>query len=1148
MRKGLLYISLPSVTSPSLQNAIDNAPRLDGADLNAPLFSQIITNSPALSSNSAATFATSPSLFKAVLKYILNYEFDISEFLELLDTLEELRVPRMTKEDNVDTFSEFRTFRAHDVTDAALGNTLGDEDHAATNTEDFTVQLTSNDLLEIAKTKDLLFVSNVTPSSFTDIFTTLVEDPLFTTITEFKENVRPFDEFSRRATQGVSDFGTVLSHAPSIAGITEFLGPEKANLKSLPNRHFNKVRSDIDLDSDGDILFIPGLPFDEDNNYGMTFNVKPLPDILDPVRTLSSLHTSSRAVPQSIIDRINQISVVRKQPNLFPRKYWPVTAPPEGGPLADPDGENSPVFDSKPFWVRADEESFREAQKIKDNDKIAVSSKTPYIFAGAQNSFVEKLLSESSLDDILPGKNLVELPFTVSKPRKLYDTKEDDLAALKEILNSVKSRSLGEQRIVSASKIPGKKIALEFVIDETFYSIHSQLPGPVVGTPFIGSHTAVWVDLGPDYDRPKLGTVRDENGELINGDGWPDGTQSFYKNERYVIVDNRFDNIGKFRENDTTEILPELRGTPRNSALASHPAYAPNSLGLPTNILQNLDDIDRYDDSVKVADDAAKIWGEGGENIGFYSGLPGFGAFGNRGPAPWRYKYGYAPSDSSPDRVKRWHVEKSFYYDDSYIFTETHQASGRRINLLIREMTDRDIALSNQYNGKLQISRGQTFIDRMLATTRWKNLFRYVDSIVQLNPSSRTEDEITSKDLLATIAEEIELLDRVTAGFLHRFESEQLPIAEGEDIPYDVILKYFPGADRDRALVDGFRTWPPYAGTEPANWEAKVLLKPMLDVFYHEASTKNVITFNKGKVTDTKTEKVKGEDERFPHHIIKKPVYFLDADNSSVDISTITIVAENEPDVSDPTLSSGDIWLQKSTNKYYLFTRTFKTVIIDLVPTVVVDQEFWTHVGPFEEEVHTLTGRFTASDDDPALFNKTTVYFEFDKNLPDLDVVKSKSTKPQVFSGDALFKLDKIFGIIGVPDFDTSKRFADGAITSEEGYFKNFTIIVVAPNTPPEGYDRDQVAFNALLEEAPDGILRLMTTSSEVIDVSGSTTTFRYRFFNIFFVRSRKKPTKNILLNEVAAADSGTAFVPTYCLPSYFMETYVGEDGKFANF
>ena len=39
MRKGLLYISLPSVTSPSLQNAIDDAPRLDGADLNAPLFS-----------------------------------------------------------------------------------------------------------------------------------------------------------------------------------------------------------------------------------------------------------------------------------------------------------------------------------------------------------------------------------------------------------------------------------------------------------------------------------------------------------------------------------------------------------------------------------------------------------------------------------------------------------------------------------------------------------------------------------------------------------------------------------------------------------------------------------------------------------------------------------------------------------------------------------------------------------------------------------------------------------------------------------------------------------------------------------------------------------------------------------------------------
>ena len=1140
MRKGLLYISLPSVTSPSLQNAIDDAPRLDGADLNAPLFSGITTNSPALSSNSAATFATSPSLFKAVLKYILNYEFDVSEFLELLDTLEEIRVPRMTKEENVDTFSEFRTFRAHDVTDAALGNTLGDEDHAATNTEDFTVQLTSNDLLEIAKTKDLLFVSNVTPSSFTDIFTTLVEDPLFTTITEFEESVGPLDEFSRRATQGLSDFGTVLSHAPSIAGITEFLKPEKANLKSLSNRHFNKVRSDIDLDSDGDILFIPGLPFDEDNNYGMTFNIKPLPDILDPVRTLSSLHTSSRAVPQSIIDKINQISVVRKQPNLSPRKYWPIFNNSNQQVL---DSDGNPAFDRKEFWIKVDEESSRKSQKSKDDDKVSVSSKTPYIFAGAQSSFVDKLLSESSLDDILPGKNPVELPFTVSKPRKLYSTKKDDLVALKETLKSVKSDSLGEQRILSSSKTPGKKIALEFVIDETFYSIHSQLPGPVVGIPFgYQTSTAVWVDLGPDYDRPRLGPFEDDEGNPLNGDGWRDGTQSFYKNERYVIIQNRFDNVGKFRENDTTEILPELRGEPRNTERASHPAYTPNSLGLPTNILQNLDDIDRYDDSVKVADDAAKIWGEGGEPISIYSGLPGFGNTGSFGPAPWKWKYGYAPSDQfGSNPIKRWHVEKGFYYNSSYIFTETHQASGRRINLLIREMTNADIALSNRWNGKLQISRGRTFIDRMLATTGWKNLFRYVDSIVQLNPSSRTEDEIASKDLLSTIAEGIELLDKIRVGFLHRFQSEQLPVSEDEDIPYDVVLKYFPGADRERALVDGFKEWPTYAGTEPANWDPKVLVKPMLNFFHHKASTKNVATFNKGKTTDTKTERVKGEEERFPHHIVKKPLYFLDPNNNHVDVNTITIVAENEPAVSDPALSSGDIWLQGSTGKYYLFTRTFKTVIINLIPTVVVDQEFWTHVGPFEEDVYTLT----CKDIDPAI---NTIYFKFDKNLPDLDVVKSKSTKPQVFSGDTLFKLDKIFGIIGVPDFDTSKQLADAAKLSEEGFFKSFIITVVAPNVPPEGYDRDQVALDELLELAPDGIFRLMTTTVQLIDTTGSTTTYRYIFSNIFFVRPRRKLAKNILLNEVAAADSGTAFVPTYCLPSYFMETYVGEDGKFANF
>ena len=52
----------------------------------------------------------------------------------------------------------------------------------------------------------------------------------------------------------------------------------------------------------------------------------------------------------------------------------------------------------------------------------------------------------------------------------------------------------------------------------------------------------------------------------------------------------------------------------------------------------------------------------------------------------------------------------------------------------------------------------------------------------------------------------------------------------------------------------------------------------------------------------------------------------------------------------------------------------------------------------------------------------------------------------------------------------------------------------------------------------------------------------------IVFVPKPKISQKNTLVNEVAAADSGTAFVPVYCLPSYFMETYVGEDGKFANF
>ena len=50
------------------------------------------------------------------------------------------------------------------------------------------------------------------------------------------------------------------------------------------------------------------------------------------------------------------------------------------------------------------------------------------------------------------------------------------------------------------------------------------------------------------------------------------------------------------------------------------------------------------------------------------------------------------------------------------------------------------------------------------------------------------------------------------------------------------------------------------------------------------------------------------------------------------------------------------------------------------------------------------------------------------------------------------------------------------------------------------------------------------------------------------FIPKPEIAQKTNLLNEVAAADSGTAFVPVYCFPSYFTETYVGEDGKYANF
>ena len=75
MKDGLLFTQLPFLDSPSLKDAVDNAPDLSGVDLNAPLLSSISTTAADISRDSVETFATSPSLFKAILRYILHYEF-----------------------------------------------------------------------------------------------------------------------------------------------------------------------------------------------------------------------------------------------------------------------------------------------------------------------------------------------------------------------------------------------------------------------------------------------------------------------------------------------------------------------------------------------------------------------------------------------------------------------------------------------------------------------------------------------------------------------------------------------------------------------------------------------------------------------------------------------------------------------------------------------------------------------------------------------------------------------------------------------------------------------------------------------------------------------------------------------------------------
>ena len=1054
MKKGVLYISRPSLTSPRLQDAVDNAPDLTGVDLNAPLFSGLSINAPTV----ASSFGTSPSLLKAVLSYILNYEFDISEFVALLDILDEIRIPKITKEDDLSAFEEFRTFRGIELPDDVVGipNTFDPLTNTGMLVE---VKVSSGTLQELVNLKQTApHIVNTPRNSIIDVFT--ATDNL-----NFNRNVpledvvgipNIFDPLTNtgmlvevKRSSALQEFSFVSEFKPYIvSGSITTVGPEKVLAKSLKDIHTGYDRVDV--------VGIPNT-FDPATGNGMTVSAEVVPNFVENIDALSSVsQIISGPSIGSVLDAFTQSDEVRKKFSTTARDH--TVAPPSGeeGEEAEEgeEGEEGeaaldPYLD---YIVGAQSEAFWKA--IYDREDSALT-KVLLSFVGKQKSLIpEKVLAVSVLEDIFPQRNPEELVLGLSIPKKRVSREEADNITVSQLLPSlVKSAQLSKEKVkITENKAP-KKIVLEFVIDETFHSIHTQYPGVLAGRPIGSPLTTQWVDLGPEFDKAIVGPSVDEEGEPLNGDGWAGNIQAQYKNERYVIIDHIYQNAGKFRPGTTTEILKDLRSKYSYNTIAK--------LGLEEG------EIDRYDDSVMVSSDSAQIWSEGGLYVGIRFGI-GFGFRGYYGPAPLKYKYSVRPNNFSANRQPEWHTQQGLYYNSSYIETVTHQNSGRRINLFFREMTSEDITISNRHGGLFQIARGTTFIDKMLAHSYWGKIFKFVDTVFKVGAGSFHEELLTTKAPLSSAGRGTLIHDKVAATFLHRYESEALA---SEDIVYDVLLKYSPGADRDKATVDAFRQWPtdPSYGAQPPDF------KPKVQFFFKPAplqdfSTARNLLSSIVKQGPSGYDKIKTDSIRSPHHIVKKPVYFRDASGASVlplEYDLISSTAPEEP-------ATGFIWYDTGTEKVYIRRASNEGI------------EYWEHVGPFEEAI-------TATDE-----SRAVPFKEFD-----VDNILAKANNVAVLNGDTLSNLDKIIATIDPPEFVSNRSFQDILTLAEEGYLKQVQV---------------------------------------------GTTLLGVPIFEYIFIKQPRIKTSKEFLNEVAAADSGTAFVPIYCLPSYFLEAYVGEDGTHASF
>lgn len=1010
MRKGVLYISRPSLTSPRLQDAVDNAPDLTGVDLNAPLFSGLSTTSPTISS----TFGTSPSLLKAVLSYILNYEFDISELVGLLDTLESIRIPKMKKEDVVDAFEEFKISRAVELPD----------DEGFWGDEEIKFKTSSGIPTEFASAEERLLVyKTAAKDPLLDLFTAS-DSASFETGADLIEGISAFLEVDLLKTSAMEDSSFAFINSPFIfSGAVNTLQLQKVKTESRTDNQIGPFKES----------FVGILnTFNDATGDGMLVTPAILPKFTEQIASIASIALASKTPKDSILDIFNPSQEPRKKFSTDIKKFST-----ESGLAEEFKVGTTDLLTNFPKFLRQEN---------------LFTTEIPYVISGEQKSLdLQKAITNSEVPVFSTGKRPLDIIGTLEEARKLRNPSILENIDVNQFIDTTKSHSLNTQNVKAINKAARKKIILEFIIDETFFSIFSQLPGPTAGKPLGSGPTTFFVDLGVEFDNPIIGTSLDSDGNLLNGTGWASSVQAQSQNERYIIVDNIYANFGRFRSGTDSAVLPDLRKK------YSHQAVKRTGYGA--------GEIDRFTDSAMVSTDSAKIWSEGGLPVGLYM-QNGFGYLGYYGPAPLRYKYGVRPGNFAQNPQPEWHTEQGLYYSNEYIETVTHQDSGRRINLFFREMTADDIAISNTHGGTLQLTSGQTFIDKMLADSYWGKYFKHVDTLVKLGPGSRQEENINSAETLKFAGSNRIIQDKVSATFLHRYESEALSL---ENPIYDVILQYSPGADRDGAFVDAFRSWPAYAGTVPLNFEQKMLIKYSKGFDVDKASASSLTPLVLAGNIESVLEKVTSTVARDPHHIVKKPVYFRDASGASVLPLDYDLISSTAPQ--DPAI--GSVWYDTGTEKVYI-RRSSQGV------------EFWEHVGPFEEAISLV--------EEPDI-----LYFK----QYDQDVAATKSFKPSVFSGSTLAKLERIFAVENITTVQQPSIEEVLRVFEDQGYYKQVIV----------GYD-----------------------------AAGFPV-----FENVFVAQPEIKVSTEIL-NEVAVADSGTAFVPIYCLPSYFMEAYVGEDGTHANF